>query len=228
MKSAVTHLAIILDGNRRWAKEHGLPTLEGHRVGYDRVKEIADACLDRGIAVLSVFAFSTENWDRTTEEVGYLMDLLEGALINDLHFFRDRGVRLRILGRRERLRPSILRAIETAEQETAHSIRATLCICLNYGGRPEIVDACKKLIADGVRAEDVTEASLTARMYWPEMPAPDLVIRTSGEERLSGFLTWETAYSEIYWCVTSWPDFNEHELDLALESYASRQRRFGK
>ncbi len=205
-----------------------MPTLEGHRAGYDRVKDVADWCLDRNIAVLSVFAFSTENWNRTEEEVGYLMDLLEGALVNDLHHFRDRGVRLRILGRRERLRPSILSAIETAEHDTASNTRATLCICLNYGGRPEIVDACKKLMADGVRIEDVTEESITARMYWPDMPAPDLIIRTSGEERLSGFLTWESAYSELLWSDKHWPDFNEHELDLALSTFALRKRRFGR
>lgn len=228
MKAPLTHLAIIMDGNRRWATERSLPTFEGHRVGYDRVKKVAEWCLERNISVLSVFAFSTENWNRTEEEVGYLMDLLEGALTKDLGFFKERSLRLRILGRRERLRPSILRAIDSAERETAQNNKATLCICLNYGGRPEIVDACRKIVTDGLRPEDVTEEAITARMYWPDMPPPDLVIRTSGEERLSGFLTWESAYSEIYWSKKHWPVFDEEELDRALEAYATRQRRFGK
>ena len=228
MNAPLTHLAIIMDGNRRWAKERGLSPLEGHRAGYERLKQVADWCLERRISVLSVFAFSTENWNRTEEEVGYLMDLLEHALSKELDYFRQRGVRLRILGRRERLRPSILKAIETAERETASNARATLCICLNYGGRAEIADACRKLVADGLKPEEITEEALSSRMYWPDMPPPDLVIRTSGEQRLSGFLTWESAYSELYWCQKHWPDFDEQELDRALEVFSARQRRFGK
>jgi undecaprenyl diphosphate synthase len=228
MESPLKHLAVIMDGNRRWAKERGMPTLEGHRAGYERMKEVADWCLDRGIQVFSVFAFSTENWNRTEEEVGYLMDLLEMALTKEVQHYASRGIRIRVLGRRDRLRPSILRAIDSAEEITAHNIRMTVCICLNYGGRPEIVDACKKIIQDGLSIDEVTEEALTARMYWPEMPPPDLVIRTSGEERLSGFLTWEAVYSEIYWCDAHWPAFDEQELGKALESFASRQRRFGK
>jgi undecaprenyl diphosphate synthase len=224
----LTHLAIIMDGNRRWAKERGLPSLEGHRAGYERMKEVGDWCLDRGIKTLSVFAFSTENWDRTEEEVGYLMDLLEKALTNELQHFASKGVRMKIVGRRDRLRPSILRAIEAAERNTAENTRATFAICLNYGGRPEILDACKKMIEDGVKPEDVTETEFAKRLYWPDMPNPDLVVRTSGEERLSGFLTWESVYSELYFTQKHWPDFDEQELDKALEEFASRQRRFGK
>lgn len=223
----LNHLAIIMDGNRRWAKEHGAPSLSGHKAGYENMKRIGDACLARGIKTLSVFAFSTENWKRTQEEVGYLMDLLEHALRDELSFFAERGVRLRVLGRREGLRPSLLRAIEAAEQETATLEKGTLCICLNYGGRPEIVDAVKKLVADGVPTDQINEAALQTRMYWPEMPEPDLVVRTSGEERISGFLLWESAYSEFYWCRKHWPDFDEHELDAALETYALRKRRYG-
>lgn len=217
-----------MDGNRRWAKERGMPSLEGHRAGYERMKEVGDWCLDRGIAVLSVFAFSTENWNRTQEEVGYLMDLLEDALTKEVDHYMARGIRIRILGRRDRLRPSILRAIDDAERRTSGNEKATICICLNYGGRPEIVDACKRIVADGLSASDVTEDALQSRMYWPEMPPPDLVIRTSGEERLSGFLTWESVYSEIHWCEKHWPDFDEAELDRAVEEFAKRQRRFGK
>lgn len=226
-KASLEHLAIIMDGNRRWAKEHGFPALEGHRAGYERMKEAGDWCLDRGIKTLSVFAFSTENWKRSEEEVGWLMDLLEEALTKELASFHQKGVRLKIIGRREGLRPSILRAIDHAEELTKNNTRATFAICLNYGGRLEIVDACRKLVEKGMKAEDIDEKAIQSAMYWPDMPDPDLVIRTSGEERISGFLLWECAYSEFYWCEQHWPDFDEQELDKALEEYATRQRRYG-
>lgn len=217
-----------MDGNRRWAAERGQLSMQGHQAGYERLKEVGDLCLARGIKVLTVFAFSTENWKRTEEEVGFLMDLLERALTEELNNFNGKGVRLKILGRREGLRPSVLHAIETAEETTKNNERATFAICINYGGRTEIVDACRAIVKDGLPVDDVTEEALTARMYWPEMPVPDLVIRTSGEERTSGFLAWESAYSELYWSEKKWPDFDEQELDRALEEFATRKRRFGK
>lgn len=222
------HIAIIMDGNRRWAKEKGLPRYKGHQAGYEALRALGDACLERGIGVISVFAFSTENWKRTEEEVGFLMDLLEKGLREELAYFEGRGIRLRILGRREGLRPSVLSAIENAEQKTAHFTKTTLCICLNYGGHAEIVDACKAIVRSGIPAEEITEQTIQQYLYWPEMPAPELVIRTSGEERLSGFLLWQSAYSELYWCEKHWPDFNAEDLDKAIEAYASRNRRFGK
>jgi undecaprenyl diphosphate synthase len=225
--TVLSHLAIIMDGNRRWAKEQGKPSFEGHRVGYETLKKIGDACLSRGIKTLSVFAFSTENWKRTEEEVGYLMDLIEMALVKELPFFKERNVRIRILGRREGLRPSVLSAIEAAERETAGFDGLNFCICLNYGGRAEIVDACKKIVADGVSADKIDEAAIQSRLYWGDMPDPDLVIRTSGEERISGFLLWELAYSEFYWTQKHWPAFDEEELDKALAAFAERQRRYG-
>jgi undecaprenyl diphosphate synthase len=228
MPTPLRHLAIIMDGNRRWAKEKGLPSLQGHTAGYDTLKRIGDACLARGIEVLSVFAFSTENWKRTEEEVGYLMDLLEKGLRNELEEFGAKGLRIRVVGRRDGLRPSVLEAIQEAEEKTAGNTKATLCICLNYGGRTEIVDACKALVADGVPADKIDEAAITSRLYWPDMPEPDLIIRTSGEERISGFLLWEAAYSEFYWTQKHWPDFDEAELDKALEEFSARQRRYGK
>ena len=228
MSAPLQHIAVIMDGNRRWAKEHGKTSFEGHKAGYDRMKEIADLCLDRGIKVLTVFAFSTENWKRTQEEVGYLMDLIELAVSKDLEQYKERGVRVRVIGRREGLRPSVLKAIERTESETAGNSKATFCICLNYGGQQEIVDACKKIVAEGLSVNDVTEETMTHRMYWPDMPPPDLVIRTSGEERLSNFLTWHTTYSEIYWCKRHWPEFDATELDAAIAEYATRQRRIGE
>lgn len=224
----LTHLAIIMDGNRRWAKEKNLPGIEGHRAGYARLKQVGDWCLDRGIKVLTVFAFSTENWKRTEEEVGFLMDLLETALTDEIDHFHGKGVRLKIIGRREGLRPSVVRAMERAEEKTKDNTAATFVMCVNYGGRLEIVDACRSLIAKGVPSGDVDEATLQAEMYWPGMPDPDLIVRTSGEERISGFLLWQAAYSEFYWTQKHWPDFDETELDKALEEYATRQRRFGK
>jgi len=222
------HLAVIMDGNRRWAKERGLPGIKGHQTGYDTLKMIGDACLARGIEVFSVFAFSTENWKRTEEEVGFLMDLLERALRNELEDFKKKGVRIRVLGRREGVRPSVLQAIEAAERETAENTKLTFCICFNYGGRAEIVDACKRLVEEGVPADAIDEAAIQSRLYWGDMPDPDLIIRTSGEERISGFLLWESAYSELYWTEKNWPDFDETELDKALTSFGERQRRYGK
>lgn len=224
---SIKHLAIIMDGNRRWAKERGMISVQGHREGYETLKRIGIACLERGIRILTVFAFSTENWKRTEEEVGYLMDLLESALRNELAFFKSKEIRIRVIGRRDGLRPSVCSAIEDAERETAHFSACTLCLCVNYGGRAEIVDACKALVAKGVSADQIDEHAIASNLYWPDMPDPDLIIRTSGEERLSGFLLWQSAYSELYWTKKHWPDFDEHELDAALEAYAERQRRFG-
>ncbi len=205
-----------------------MPSYKGHEAGYTALKNIGDACLERGIEVISVFAFSTENWKRTQEEVGVLMNLLEKGLRDELSYFAAKNIQIKILGRRDGLRPSTLKAIEDAEENTKNNTAAILCICINYGGRLEIVDACKKLVEEGVSADQIDEAAIQAKMYWPDMPDPDLIVRTSGEERLSGFLLWEAAYSEFYWCQKHWPDFDVDELDNALEVYAERQRRFGK
>jgi undecaprenyl diphosphate synthase len=227
MEKSVKHLAIIMDGNRRWAKERGLSSNEGHLAGYERLKKLGPECIARGITHLTVFAFSTENWKRAEHEVGYLMDLFEKALTIELDEFKRQGFRLKVIGRKEGLRASIQRAIAQAEQDTTNVEKATLTLCVNYGGRAEIVDACKQLVRDGIPEDGITEAAITSRMYWPDMPEPDLIVRTSGEERLSGFLTWEGVYSEIYWCRKHWPDFDSVELDKALEEFMTRQRRYG-
>ncbi|MBP6945230.1 di-trans,poly-cis-decaprenylcistransferase [Patescibacteria group bacterium] len=222
------HLALIMDGNRRYARERGLPTLEGHRAGYKTVKQLGDWCLARGLEIVTIWAFSSENWKRAEEEVGYLMDLLEWSLRNDVDEFHQKGIRLKVIGQRERLRPSIIEGINNAEERTKNNTRMTLVIALNYGGRAEIVDAVKHLIQSGVPAQEVDEAKVTSVMYWPDMPEPDLIIRTSGEERLSGFLLWQAPYAELFWCKKNWPDFSEQDLDTALEDYTNRQRRYGK
>ena len=221
------HLAIIMDGNRRWAKERGLPSLQGHTTGYDNLKRIGDACLARGIDVLSVFAFSTENWKRTQEEVGYLMELLERGLRNELNDFIAKGLRIRVLGRRDGLRPSVLEAIQTAEEKTAANTTGTLCICLNYGGRAEIVDAARRAIASGIAPESLDEQRFAAFLYTAGQPDPDLLIRTSGEMRVSNYLLWQIAYAEIYVTDTLWPDFRRRHLLEAVLAYQKRERRYG-
>ncbi|MFA6603686.1 MAG: polyprenyl diphosphate synthase [Patescibacteria group bacterium] len=224
----IRHLGIILDGNRRWAKAQGLPTLEGHRRGYENLKTIGLAALDRGIEHFSVFVFSTENWQRSAEEVGYLMDLLLRALTSEVGFFVEHGVRLRIIGSRDRLSAKMIEAIAAAEKTTAAGQRGQLNLCLNYGGRLEIVEAVKKLIADGIAPEAVDEAAIASRTWSAGIPEPDLIIRTSGEQRLSGFLTWSGVYSELLFVDKNWPDFSIADLEDAIEDFSERERRFGR
>jgi len=221
------HLAIILDGNRRWAKAQGLPAFEGHRRGYDQVKEIGLAALERGIEHLTVFAFSTENWKRSQEEVGYLMDLLLKALTNDLAFYMEHRVRLRVIGRRVGLSDKIQKAIRVAEEKTAANTAGQINLCINYGGRAELVDAVKEIIAEGKSPDQITEELISEKIWMQGIPDPDLIIRTSGEQRTSGFLTWSGTYSEILFVKKTWPDFSVADLDAALADYNSRDRRFG-
>ncbi|MBP6942830.1 MAG: di-trans,poly-cis-decaprenylcistransferase [Candidatus Buchananbacteria bacterium] len=222
------HLAIIMDGNRRWAKQHGLPTLEGHRRGYDKVKAVGEWCLDRGIKYLTVYAFSTENWNRAPAEIEYLMKLFEQALTNELDEFVRLGLRLKIIGERLRFSTAIQQAIERAEAATAAGDRGTLQLGLNYGGRLEIIEACKRLAVQTSDGATITEESFAAQLWTAGTPDPDLIIRTGGEQRLSNFLLWQSAYSELYFTPTYWPDFTETDLDAAIAEYDSRQRRFGK
>jgi undecaprenyl diphosphate synthase len=226
--TTVRHLAIIPDGNRRWAKANGLPTLEGHRRGYDKIKEVGLRCLELGIPMLTVFAFSTENWKRSEEEVSYLMGLLRHALEKDVEFYLKEGIRLHVLGRREELSAELRRAIDEAETKTAGGDRGQINICLNYGGRAEIVAAVKRLLAEGAKAEEISEESFAQKLWTAGIPDPDLIIRTSGERRLSGFLTWESAYSELLFVEPHWPAFDDAALDAALADFADRERRFGK
>jgi undecaprenyl diphosphate synthase len=225
---SVKHLAIILDGNRRWAKEHGLPSLEGHRRGYDNLKRIGLAALERGVEHFSAFVFSTENWKRSEEEVSYLMDLLHHALANEMDFFMTNGIRMKVVGRREGLSEKLLSAIENAERMTAENGRGQMNFCLNYGGRAEIVDAARRIAAEGVAPETITEEFFAEHTWSAGIPDPDLIIRTSGEHRLSGFLTWAGVYSELLFLDLHWPDFDETTLDAALAEYENRERRFGK
>lgn len=227
-KTALNHIAFIMDGNRRWARSRGLPTFEGHRQGYEKMKEVADWAVSRGIANMTVFAFSTENWKRSKEEVDYLMNLLHFALTSEIKEFNRRGIRLRIVGRRSGLPKNVAAAIPEAEHATANNKNGTLYIAINYGGRAEIVDAAKQAISSGIKAEDINEESFRNFLYAPEAPDPDIIIRTSGEQRTSGFLIYTGSYSELYFTPKHWPDFSEKDLDEIISWYEGRDRRMGK
>lgn len=225
--STPRHVGIIMDGNRRWAKEHGLPTLRGHRRGYDKLKEVGEWCLDRGVEILTVYAFSMENWKRSAEEVKYLMALVLRALTKEIDEYRRRGIRVRVIGRRDSLPDPVRRAADSIWEKTKEGSRGLLQLAINYSGQVEIVDAVRALMLRGMGAGGVTEETIAAHLYSPEVQPPDLIIRTSGEQRLSGFLTWQSAYSELYFLKKHWPDFSQTDLDEALTWYAARERRFG-
>lgn len=222
------HLGLILDGNRRWARAKRLPTLEGHRQGAEALKIVALAAFGRGVECVSVYAFSTENWKRTDEEVGYLMTLLLKAIEKHLQTFHAAGIRIVVLGTREGLDQKVLNALNKVEARTADNTKGTLALCLNYGGHQEIVDAMKSLANQGVKAEDITPEVVVSALYHPEVPAIDLLVRTSGEHRTSGFMLYRSDYAELYFTDVLWPDFDEEELDKALQEYSRRKRRFGR
>ena len=225
-KAVLNHLAIIMDGNRRWAKKRGLPTLIGHKKGYDKILKVGDWCLDRSIKVLTVFAFSTENWNRSQEEVSYLMNLLKEGLRRDVKTMHQKGIKVQILGRLNQLSKDLQKECRQAMALTKNNKKATLNIALNYGGQPEIVDAVNRAIKAKVRS--VTEKVLQKLMYDPKMPPPDLIIRTSGEQRLSGFLLWQGSYAELFFIDKMWPEFEKNDLVLAIKEYGRRERRFGQ
>lgn len=219
-----SHVGIILDGNRRWAKQQGLPTLEGHRRGAEVFKEIALHAFGRGVSNVSAYVFSQENWQRTEEEVGYLMNLVVKAVENYLDEFNERGIKVVILGRRDGLRKKVIEAIAKTEEKTKHNTNGTLALCFNYGGREEIVDAADSLAKDHKK---ITVESIGSAIYFPEIPDVDLIIRTSGEQRLSGFMLWRAAYSELYFSPVMWPAFTAQDFDVAIEDFNKRQRRHG-
>lgn len=222
------HVGYIVDGNRRWAKQHGLPTYEGHLAGYNTLKEIAVATLDEGVEYMSAYIFSTENWKRSTDEVKRLMSLVLKIVKSDLHEFMDRNIRLRIAGTLEGVDAKIVKAIHTAEETTEGNTGGTLVLCFNYGGQVEITDAVKKIVHAGVPAEDITEALIAENLYTPEVPPVDVVVRTSGEQRLSNFMLWRSAYSEFIFLEKNWPDMTKDDVTSIMNEYTRRQRRFGE
>ena len=216
-----------MDGNGRWARRQGRPASFGHRAGVRAIKRVLQACEDLGVHTLSIYAFSTENWSRPRAEVRALMRLFHETMQREIDEMHRRGVRIVVSGRRDELSPRMRQRIEEAMARTFNNKNGVLNVCLNYGGRAEIVDAARKLIREGAKPEDVDEAAISSRMYQPDLPDPDLIIRTAGEHRVSNFLLWQGAYAEMVVSETLWPDFGEEELNAALNEYASRVRRFG-
>lgn len=219
------HIAIVMDGNGRWATRRFLPRLAGHRQGVESLRRCARACAERGVAVLTVFAFSSENWNRPADEVSGLMDLLGKALAREVPQLCQDGVRLHFVGNKAGLSDKVRAGLQQAETLTAGNGRLVLNVCFNYGGRWDIAQAAAALAA---RGEPITEASLHAAMGMSHVPDPDLLIRTGGEKRISNFLLWQAAYSELYFSDRLWPDFDEAALDEAIADYAARERRFGR
>jgi undecaprenyl diphosphate synthase len=216
-----------MDGNGRWAAARGLPVAEGHREGARALRRTVEAAIDLGVESLAVYAFSTENWARPPDEVESIMELMDETIERELPDLAKQGVRTRFFGRRDRVPQALLEKMSRLEEETAHNDRLSLWIAFDYGSRAEIVDAARRLLEDGVRPQDMSEEAMAERLYAPELPDPDLVIRTSGEQRISNFLLWQSAYSELVFDETLWPDFGEEQLRAALEEYAQRARRFG-
>jgi undecaprenyl diphosphate synthase len=221
------HIAIIMDGNGRWALRRGLPRVAGHKRGADTVRRITEECRRLGVGVLTLYAFSDENWGRPKEEVGFLMDMLGSFLKAEIATMKENGIRFRTIGRVERLPASVRSWIEKAADATAGNTGMVLNLALSYGGRGEILEAVKRVRAAGALPEQLTEEVFSSHLDTAGLPDPDLIIRTSGERRISNFLLWQAAYAELYFTDTLWPDFEEKDLIAALIDYQGRQRRFG-
>ncbi len=232
MSVPLRHLAIIMDGNGRWAQAHGKPRLSGHRAGAETVERVLDWCRECGVRYLTLYAFSTENWKRSKKEVGGLMSLFGTFLRTKGEKLVKRGVRFRVIGRREDLSPSLVKKIESLERRTKHFAECELILAVSYGGRAEIVAAAQRYARDCAAgladpSAPLAEESFARRLYAPDVPDPDLIVRTSGEFRLSNFLLWQCAYAEFHATPTMWPDFSRADFDEALAAYASRRRRLG-
>jgi undecaprenyl diphosphate synthase len=223
-----THIAIIMDGNGRWALSRGLPRMAGHRAGTENLRRVIEACIEFGIRYLTIYAFSTENWGRPKEEVEGLMKIFEDVIDRELQELHDQGVKLRHIGRLDRLDPTFRQKVLNALDYTKSNSRLILNIAFNYGGRDEIVNAVQHMILEGVKAEDVTADLVNHYLFTAGVPDPDLIIRTSGELRGSNFLLWQGAYSEWYFPPVYWPDFDKEQLRLALEEFSHRERRYGR
>jgi undecaprenyl diphosphate synthase len=222
------HVAIIMDGNGRWASKRGLPRLAGHHAGTENLRRIIRASVEFGVKFLTIYAFSTENWNRPREEVDGLMRILEDVIDKELKELNEQGVQIRHMGRLDQLAPALQRKVNQAVDFTKQNSRLVLNVAFNYGGRDEVVQAVQNMIRDGIPAEDITPELLSRYLYTAGVPDPDLIIRTSGELRISNFLIWQSAYSEWYVTPTLWPDFGREEFQKALAEYGRRDRRYGK
>ncbi|MBA4421433.1 MAG: isoprenyl transferase [Anaerolinea sp.] len=221
------HVAIIMDGNGRWAKKRGLPRLAGHQAGTENLRRIIRACVELGVRYLTIYAFSTENWGRPREEVEGLLKILESVIEKELRELHEEGVQLRHIGRLEKLPASLRTQVKNAIELTKDNDRLTVVVAFNYGGKDEIVHAVEQLIRAGVKPEEVSESLIASQLFTAGIPDPELIIRTSGEMRLSNFLIWQAAYSEYYVTPAYWPDFDKEELQKAIDAYGLRNRRFG-
>lgn len=221
------HIGFILDGNRRWAEEHGKSSLEGHRAGYQALKRVTEAAFKRGVEFVSVYVFSTENWNRKVEEVSYLMDLALKVFDKDISRLHKQGIRVLWLGTKERLSSKHQDAIKKAVELTKDNVKGTLCFCFNYGGTQEIVDGVKKMFNENSDTSKLTPENFRQYLYEPQVPDVDVVVRSSGEKRISNFMLWRSAYAELLFIDKYWPDFGADEVDQTIQEYQDRQRRFG-
>ena len=227
MAEVPTHIGYIIDGNRRWAKKHGLPTYEGHMAGYNAIKEVVIETFSRGVSYVSAYTFSTENWKRGQDEIGHIMKLMLRMLTTDIGIFQDINVRFVAAGTDEGLSTTIIKALRKAEELTKHNTAGTFMLCFNYGGQLEIAEACKKIVQQGVKPAAITPELITQNLYNPEVPPIDLVVRTSGEQRLSNFMLWRTAYSEFMFLEKLWPDMTKEDVTAIMKAYMLRDRRIG-
>lgn len=226
-KSIPIHISFILDGNRRWAREQNLPTLKGHQKGYENLKDISEYAFKQGVKYVSAFCFSTENWNRSKEEVGYLMDLTRKVIRRDAEKLAKQGVRIIIMGEQDGLPDDLAEDGRRLVETTKENAKGTLIICFNYGGMQEIAAAVRRIVKSGLPESEITSEVISKNLYFPEVPPIDLLIRTSGEQRISNFMIWRAAYAELYFVKKHWPDFSDEDLDEALNEYANRNRRFG-
>jgi undecaprenyl diphosphate synthase len=222
------HIVLFPDGNRRWAKQKGLTSLLGHKKGYENLLDFSEWCKKRGVKTLTAFGFSTENWNRTKEEVDYLMKLLENCLTDNLGRYEKDGVKVRVIGQRNRLPDSLQEAIKKTEEATKNNSNLFLNLAISYGGKWDILNAVKNIVKEGIEPDKIDEKLFEDYLSTAGLPAPDFIIRAGGEMRMSNFVLWQAAYSELYFCPKFWPDFTEQDLDLALAEFDRRSRRFGK
>ena len=221
------HVAIIMDGNGRWAEDRGLPRLEGHRAGVQKIRSVLEILARRGVKYVTLYAFSTENWNRPNHEVEGIMGILRQVIREETKALHKQGVRIVHIGRTDRLLPDLREAVSEAQDITRYNVGVTLSVAFDYGGRSEIVEAVRKIIRSGVDADDVDEEMLSRHLYTGDVPDPDLIIRTGGEYRLSNFLLWQSAYSEFYTTPVPWPELGAEEVEEAIRAYRSRKRKFG-
>lgn len=221
------HIGYIVDGNRRWARERGAADFEGHLAGYKVLKEIGLETLNQGVRFMSAYIWSTENWNRSKQEASKLMKLMVKVLTSDTPIFQKHNIALKVIGSRQGLDEKVIKAIDKAEKATANNTRGTFAVCFNYGGQTEIADACKKIVQSGIDVEDITPDTISKNIYEPDIPPVDLIVRTGGEMRISNFMLWRSAYSELIFLKKYWPDMTKQDVTDIIKEYSNRSRRFG-